>query len=375
MLKVAVVTGSRADYWLLRPLLLKLKLSGYLNLIITGEHLKESSKIKVDNFIVDKEVECLSTEDNYVSLVKAISRGVSNFADALCEIKPDMLVLLGDRYETFAAATASYSLKIPIAHIHGGEVTYGALDDGFRHSISKMANLHFVSHEEYKKRLLRMGEEPEKVHTVGAIGLDNLSQVKFDDRDLLFKQYPFLSQKNYFLLALHPSTLSKGNIENQAEAIITALESFSEYNIVVTQSNSDPDGSFLNKKWQNWANNNKNVYFIPTLGDNYLKVAYFSKMVIGNSSSGILEIPYLNRPVLNLGERQKGRIMPKGVYCVEGNSDKIILMIESIFDTYIESEKIYGIPGKVSESIFNIIKNFSKHNLNDLIYKKFYDAK
>lgn len=363
MRKIAAVTGSRAEYWLLRPLLVQLKQAGYLKLLVTGEHLigPGLNKIREDGFDVYQEIECLS-QDTYLSLVQAIATGQNNFAEAFSTLQPDIIILLGDRYEIFAAAVAAYSLKIPIAHIHGGEITHGALDDGYRHAISKLSHIHFVSHEEYKNRLLRMGEMPEKIYTVGAIGLDHLNNITISTPD---------SPSNYFLMTLHSSTLGIESPEQQADIVIKALEDFPKYHIIVTQSNSDPGGKILNQKWLNWQRNNLNVTFVDTFGDAYLKIAALSQMVIGNSSSGILEIPYLNRPVLNLGIRQEGRIMPRGVYHAPFEVDTIKQSVQYILENYQGSSKIYGEPGTISDKIFKII---TKISLDSLIHKRFFDA-
>ncbi len=371
--KIAVITGSRAEYWLLRPLISKLKASNMLCLMVTGEHLKGPGleKIKNDQFKVEQTVECLSLDDSYLAMTKAIARGIANFADAFNEHKPDIIVLLGDRYETFAAATAAFTLKIPIAHIHGGELTHGALDDGFRHAISKLANLHFTSHDIYKSRLMRMGADPASVHMVGAIGLDNLFQFKPNSECEFFANYPSLRKNNYFLLTLHSTTRSRESSEIQAEQVCDALNKFPDYQIVITQSNCDPDGILLNKIWSQWADKEKRVHFIPILGDDYLHIAYFSKLVIGNSSSGILEIPYLNRPVLNIGDRQKGRVFPRGVYQADFNAESIIKIINEILTSYSDSEKLYGMPGEISAAIATTLESVP---LESLIYGKFYDA-
>ena len=343
-------------------------------LFVTGEHLLGPGleKIKTDKFEIKQQVQCLSEDDSYLAMAQAISNGISNFAHAFNQHKPDIVVLLGDRYETFAAAAAAYSLKIPIAHIHGGEVTHGALDDGFRHTISKMSSLHFVCHDVYKNRLINMGEDPDSIYNVGAIGLDNMFEFKPNKNGLAFNEHPFLKTDKYFLLTLHSSTLSTESAENQADELINALKHFPEYKIVATQSNRDPDGLSLNKKWTEWAAKDKNVTFIPILGDDYLHVAHYSELVIGNSSSGVLEIPYLDRPVINIGTRQDGRIFPKGVFCTDFKATDIVDKISLALTRHEKSEKIYGTPGCISEEIYKILSNISTENL---IYKKFYDAK
>jgi UDP-hydrolysing UDP-N-acetyl-D-glucosamine 2-epimerase len=373
MNKIAVVSSSRADYWLLKPLLSKLKKSKNLELFISGENVQLPSieKIQQDGFKISEIVECLSVDDSYVEMAKAIARGVINFSDVLSSSKPDIIVLLGDRFEIFATAVAAYSLKIPIAHIHGGEVTHGALDDGFRHAISKMAGLHFTSHEDYKNRLLRMGEMPERVHVVGAIGLDTLDLSTNNDDESFFKKYSFLKNNPYILLTLHSSTLGEEDIEMQATSLIKALNNYKDFNILITQSNRDPGGVFLNHKWGEWASSNSNVHFVSTLGDDYLKAVSYAQIIIGNSSSGILEVPYLNKPVINIGNRQDGRIFPRGVYAVAFDEKKIRSAMDNILKTYEGSDRIYGKPGYVSEKIYDILMTTQ---IDDIVYKKFYDA-
>jgi UDP-hydrolysing UDP-N-acetyl-D-glucosamine 2-epimerase len=374
MRKIALVTGSRAEYWLLRPLIKKLQ--GNLTdtmLFVTGDHLITPGldKFKADNLKITEKVKCLSTSDSYLEMAQAISGGISQFAEIYTKYRPSLIILLGDRYEIFAAASAAYTLKIPIAHLHGGEVTHGALDDGFRHSISKMASLHFVAHDIYKKRLMKMGEDPNHIYTVGAIGLDNIkkdfSKCKID----LGKKYPELENKKYFLLTLHANTLGYEKHTYQSDCVLQALEMFPEYKIVVTQSNYDPDGYSLNKIWKNWAQKNPRVLFVPTLGDDYLTVASCASIVIGNSSSGILEIPYLDVPVVNIGNRQDGRIFPKGVFSVDFDKKEIMQAMQDALNYKQESGKIYGKPGSVTQNIYNILME----NLDNIsIYKRFYDA-
>ncbi len=373
MRKIAVVSSSRADYWLLKPLLFKLQNTQDLEFFISGENVQLSNreKIEQDGFKISEIVECLSFDDSYLEMTKAIARGVANFSEVFASHKPDIIVLLGDRFEIFAAAVAAYSLKIPIAHIHGGEVTHGALDDGFRHAISKMASLHFVSHEDYKNRLLRMGERPERVHTVGAIGLDPLALSINNNDEIFFQKYNFLKHKSYIVLTLHSSTLCDEDIESQATSVIKALTDYKDFHILVTQSNKDPGGLLLNKKWIAWAAENSNVHFVATLGDDYLKAVSHAQIIIGNSSSGILEAPYLNRPVLNIGNRQDGRIFPQGVYAVSFNEKKIRSSMDHILKTYEGSDKIYGKPGCISQKIYDILTTIPVDNL---VYKKFYDV-
>lgn len=374
MRKIAIVTGSRADYWLLRSLIKTLCASlPDTMLFVTGEHLKEhgSNQFEDDQLRITSKVNCLSKDDSHLGMANAISEGISQFAAVYTGYKPTLIILLGDRYEILAGALAAYALKIPLAHIHGGEVTHGALDEGFRHAISKMASLHFVSHEAYRRRLIRMGEDPLHIHTVGAIGLDNLKSALSAPATNLWTRYPSLENQNYFLLTLHASTLGYEQYAHQAHCVVQALEMFPDHKIIVTRSNYDPDGYALNKIWEEWAQKNDNVLFMPVLGDDYLSIASFASAVIGNSSSGILEIPYLDTPVVNIGNRQDGRIFPKGVFCVDFDKNQILRAVQDALNYKQKSEKIYGTPGTVTQKICNVLMRVAD---NELIYKKFYDA-
>jgi UDP-hydrolysing UDP-N-acetyl-D-glucosamine 2-epimerase len=375
MHKICVVTGNRAEYWLLRPLMRLLNDSEALKLILiaTGDHLKGDGiqKICQDGFTINAEVKCCSDDDTYLSMTTAIGKGIQNFAQAYALLKPDIVILLGDRFEILAAAVAAYGQKIPIAHIHGGELTFGALDEGFRHTISKLSHLHFVSHLTYKKRLIRMGETPQTVFVVGAIGLDNLAQFQAKPRRELFRELA-LNEGKYFLFTLHSSTLDNTSMDKAAKEVMKALEEFQDYKIVITQSNMDPGGQFLNSLWKKWQTEQPHrIHFIPTLGDNYLHMVFHSELVIGNSSSGILEVPYLNKLVINIGQRQKGRIFPQGVFQAGYNINEIKEQISfALSNPSFETSKIYGIPGNIAFSIYEILKN---HDLQSLTYKVFYD--
>lgn len=373
MSKVVVVTSSRADYWLLRPLMEKLRALGKLELVISGMNLdpQMQAQIHKDGFVIAQSVECTIKQDLHLEVAHAISRGVASFAQVFTKINPELIVLLGDRYEIFAAAIAAYTIGIPIAHIHGGEVTAGALDEGYRHSISKMSHMHFVSHEEYKKRLMRMGEHPANVHLVGAIGLDHLSHVDFSQEPALFNLYPQLRTNDYVLLTLHSSTLVKEDSAASAECIIEALNAFPELSVIITSANNDPGGSIINAKWKEWHSKRANVILAPTLGDDYLKIAKRAKLTLGNSSSGILEIPYLNCPVINIGLRQKGRILPTGVYQCDFDVVQLQETIRKVMFEHKHSHKIYGEPGTISEKIIQVIKQIDS---NQLQYKEFFDA-
>jgi GDP/UDP-N,N'-diacetylbacillosamine 2-epimerase (hydrolysing) len=376
MSKIAVITGNRADYWLLRPLMSLLQASQRteLSIIATGAHLKDNGLqvIEKDGFKVAAVVECSPQEDTHFSMTQAIATGIHGFASTFQDLSPDLVVLLGDRFETLTAAISAYGQKIPIAHIHGGEVTFGSLDEGFRHAISKFSHIHFVSHQSYADRLIRMGEAPETVHVVGAIGLDNLANLEVKQKDHLLEELS-LPSGDYILVTLHSSTLDDKPSNERATALIEALDSFKENAILITMSNPDPGGQILNTMWQEWSNQQpERVFLIPTLGDNYLQMVAHAQIVIGNSSSGILEVPYLDTPVINIGKRQEGRVMPDGIIQSDYNATSIRNAIQSCkLGLKSKSSRIYGTPGDVAPKICRVLEATS---FNNIIYKKFYDA-
>ncbi len=377
MRNIVVVTGNRAEYWLLRPLMTLLKNSPDINLhlVVTGEHLLGPGlqKIQYDGFMVSTTVKCLTTNDSHAAMTQAISKGVAGFGILFEKERPDIVVLLGDRSETFAAAMAAYTQKIPIAHLHGGEVTHGALDEGMRHMTSKMASLHFVSHQKYKERLIRMGESPYAIHLVGTLAVENLFNFKPKKREELFKDQPNFINDDYFLVTFHPPTLDDIDLEVQANNIINALNFYPDCKIIITASNSDPGGRKLNEIWNEWALvTGGRVLVVPALGDNYLHVAFYASLVIGNSSSGVIEIPYFDKPIINIGKRQIGRIFPTNVTQVNPCAESIKTAVaQQLTMTKNIHEKIYGTPGIVSQKIVDVLRTAP---LQSLVYKEFYDA-
>ena len=379
MRKICIVTSNRADYWLLRPLLRRFRdsKSVSLQIIAAGAHLSDEfgktvDFIRSDGFSIDSEVECLPRADDHLAMIDAMSRGVSGFARVFQKLHPDMIVILGDRFEIFAAAQAAYCLKIPIAHLYGGELTQAALDDGFRHANSKFSHLHFVAHPEYKTRLTRMGEQPDRIWVVGTIGIDSMNEFKPVSKLEISQSLNFDLDK-YILLTYHPSTLDDISSDVLPGNVIRALNEFPEYQVLITQSNPDPMGRQLNEIWSRYSKQySKRICFTQTLGDYYLSVVYYSQCVLGNSSSGILEVPYLGKRTINIGKRQLGRIFPTSVLQVNHNVDAIVEAISiSLQSATPEPEQIYGKPGTVANAIAEVLEQVS---LDGLICKEFYDG-
>lgn len=379
MRKVCVVTSNRAEYWLLKPLLLHLQNSQHiqLQLVVAGAHLSSEfggtvNLIKEERFLIDSEVECLPESDDALGMIEAITKGVSGFSRAFQKLAPDIIVILGDRFETFAAAQAAYCLKIPLAHLHGGELTQAALDEGFRHAISKFSQLHFVSHPEYKSRLMRMGEQPDRIWVTGAIGIDHMNDFIPLSKSTLSQKIKF-NLDQYILFTYHPSTLDNISQELIAKNLIKVFAQFPQYQLLITQTNPDPAGRFLNEYWRNYAAANpERVCFTHALGDYYHSAIYHSQCVVGNSSSGILEVPYLEKRAVNIGQRQTGRIFPNSVlqvgYDAEDIQKGILLALQ---DPNPNVEQVYGKPGNIAAMILGILEKIA---LDNLVYKEFYDG-
>lgn len=380
---ICVVTGSRAEYGLLSNLLFKLKKDGHFNLqiIVTGMHLstefgKTFEEINKDGLKIDKKIECILSSDTPNSICKSTGIGFFSFGDAYEDLKPDIIVLLGDRYELFAAAFSALVYGIPIAHIHGGELTSGAFDDAIRHSITKMSWLHFTSTDVYKKRIIQMGESPLRVFNVGGLGAEKILNLKLFNKKNLEKSLNFLISKKLFLVTFHSTTLEMGSSNKNFKSLLKALDHFKDFKIIFTLPNADTDGRIIIELIKKYASlNPKRVKYFTSLGQKkYFSLIKFCHAVIGNSSSGLLEVPSFKTPTINIGERQKGRVYAKSVINCEPTKNSIIKSILKTFnnDFIKDLEKVenpyYG--GNTSKKIIEILK---KTNLPRNLKKKFYD--
>lgn len=383
MRKICVVTGSRAEYGILRNLMAAIKADPELQLqvIATNQHLSKLQgetykEIERDGFTIDYKVYMADDEapDNANTTAKSISRGVSGFADAFDALHPDLLLILGDRYEMLAVASTALIYKIPIAHLHGGEITEGAFDDAIRHAISKMSHLHFTSTEAYRNRVIQLGEQPERVFNVGALGVENVMKNDFMSKEEIESSLNFQLTDKCLLCTYHPVTLSNMYSEVQVLNLLKALDYYKDYHIIFTYSNSDTNSQIIIKRIQEYVDRNKGrCMFIPSLGQRrYFSALKYMTAVLGNSSSGIIEVPSFGIPTLDIGDRQKGRIA----------ADCVIHCGYSIEEIKEGLEKVVNYPSKAidnhyykegtCEAIFNIIKNYP---LENLVQKSFYDLK
>lgn len=321
-MKICIVTGSRAEYGLLYPLLQRCRkdASVQLQLLVTGMHLLAAfgstwEQIEKDGFRIDRKVDMLLAADTDAAITKSTGLGLIGMAGALEELQPDWVVLLGDRFETFAAAIAAHMAKIPIVHLHGGELTEGATDDAMRHAITKMAYLHCTATAAYRKRVIQLGEQPARVFNTGAIGIDNIRQLKLLSKTQLSKQLGFSIGDNTLLVTYHPVTLEHQSARQQMKALMKALESFGDYQYLFTLPNADAGGRVIIDCIQEFVQAHPGkAYAFPSLGQlRYLSALQFVQAVLGNSSSGLIEVPYFGKPTVNIGDRQKGRIRPASV--------------------------------------------------------------
>ncbi|WP_368506595.1 MULTISPECIES: UDP-N-acetylglucosamine 2-epimerase [unclassified Tamlana] len=328
-MKICIATGTRAEYGLLKPLMqaIQSEATWQLQLLVTGAHLSPEfgltyKIIETDGFKIDKKVEMLLSADTSSSIVKSMGMGMVGYADAFAELNPDLLFILGDRYEMLSVASSALIFNIPIAHIHGGEITEGAYDDAIRHSITKMSHLHFASTEAYKNRIIQLGENPKNVFNVGAIGLDSIKNLKLLTKEELEENLDIKFKKYNYQVTFHPSTLDKESPENQFQILLNAISKQEDSFFVFTKANADTGGRIINKMIDEYVSQNidKATAFTSLGNLRFLSLVQYCDAIIGNSSSGILEAPSLNSATINIGNRQKGRIQARSV--VNSNLDE-----------------------------------------------------
>ena len=381
--KICVVTGTRAEYGLMFWLLKEIKndKSLKLQIISTGMHLSPefgmtNNKIIDDGFKVDDKVEILLSSDSPVGISKSMGLAFISLSESLKKLNPDILVVLGDRYEIFSAASVAMILNIPIAHIHGGEATEGLIDEPIRHSITKMSHIHLTSNDEYRKRVIQLGENPKSVFNTGTPGIDNLFKLKLLNKTELEESLSFKLGKLNFIVTFHPVTLENNTSKKQFEELLSALSFFKESKIIFTMPNSDTYGRVLIDMVSNYVKNNSNRSIaFKSLGQlKYLSTIKHIDVVIGNSSSGLIEVPSFKKPTINIGDRQKGRIKAKSVIdCLPKKNDiikSIELALSEKFKNKIRNIKNpYGNKG-ASKRIKDILKNYK---IDNILKKKFYN--
>lgn len=383
--KICVVTGTRAEYGLLYWLMKEIQADDELELqiITTGQHLSPEfgltyKNIAADGFVINAKVEMLLSSDSPVGIAKSVGLGTIGFADALARLQPDIMVLLGDRFEALAAAQTAMILRIPIAHIHGGETTEGAIDEAIRHSITKMAQIHFVSESEYRDRVIQLGENPESVFEVGAVGIDNIVRLKLLSLQDLEKQINFSLGKKFFLVTYHPETLTGKSPVEALQTLFSVFDEFPEYKLIFTQANSDAGGRIINEQIEAYAKKNKErVLLVKSLGQlRYLSAMKLCAAVVGNSSSGLLEAPVLHVPTINIGDRQKGRKRYPSVIDCNEDKQQLLSAIQSLRDSKflqkIQSMEIPHTDGKIAITMKDMLK---QADLSNICQKKFYDLK
>jgi GDP/UDP-N,N'-diacetylbacillosamine 2-epimerase (hydrolysing) len=384
-LKLCVVTGSRAEYGLLWPLMKEIvkDRSLQLQLLVTGMHLAPEfgstyREIEKDGFIIDEKIDMLLSGDNDLSSIKSCGLGMIGFADAYSRLNPDWVILLGDRFEIFAAAYAAHQMKLPISHLHGGELTEGATDDAMRHAITKMSYLHFTSTDVYRNRVIQLGEDPTRVFNVGAIGLDNIKRLKLLNKKQLEKALGMEIRDPTFLVTFHPVTLEKHSGAGQIKNLLSALDEFPNINLLFTLPNADSNARGITQLIREYVEINADrAKVFNNLGQlNYLSVLQFVKMMVGNSSSGIIEAPQFKIPTVNVGDRQSGRIKPRSVIDTGTNSKSIENGIKkALSQSFLSAIKKNISPYDGVNTTKKIIRVIKKTGKVLSLKKSFYDLK
>lgn len=382
MRKICVVTGSRAEYGLLSGLMRAIKEDESLELqvIATNMHLSPEfgltyKEIERDGFFINKKVEMLLSSDTANATTKSVGLATIGFADAYEDLKPDMIVVLGDRYEILAAVSAALFYKIPVAHLHGGEITEGAYDDCIRHAITKMSHLHFTSTEEYRQRVIQLGEDPKRVFNVGAPGIENIKKVPLmGKKELESTLDGFTFNDKTILITYHPVTLENSTAEEQIQNLLSALNEYSDIKIIFTLPNSDTDGRVIIKLINEYVSKHQEkAIAYPSLGlRRYLSALQFVKAVVGNSSSGIIEVPSFGIPTLNIGDRQKGRIAADSVINCGTSKKDILEGLDKVLNS--EHAEIHN-PYEGKNTTADILHILKTYPLEGLIQKTFYNLK
>lgn len=384
MRKICIITGTRAEYGLLRWVMHSINDDPELKLqiIVTGMHLSPEfgltyQAIERDKFQIDRKVEMLTSSDTAVGIAKSMGLGLIGFADALSELQPELIVVLGDRFEILAAVSAALFARIPILHLHGGEVTEGALDESIRHAITKMSHVHCVATNEYRQRVIQLGEQPGRVHCVGGLGVDAIKQTKLLGRIELEASLDFkLKQKN-LLITFHPATLEDLPADSQMKELLAALDGLVDTGLIFTLPNADAGGRGLIDILQTFVATHPNSRLYPSLGQTpYLSCMALCDGVVGNSSSGLLEAPTLKKGVINIGDRQRGRLQSRNVINCRAEQGEIKIALQRLYSAEFQVNLAgvsnpYG-DGGASARVVDIIKTL---DLDGLIKKPFYNLR
>ncbi len=382
MKKICIVTATRAEYGLLKPVIDKIYKSemAELKLVVTGMHLSPEfgltyKEIEEDGYPIDHKIEMLLSSDTSTGITKSMGIALIGFGDYFSVNRPDIVVILGDRYEMLMVAAAAMIARIPIAHLHGGEKTEGAVDEAIRHSITKMSHLHFTATEEYRRRVIQLGEQPEQVFNVGALGVENARKVCLLGKEELEHQMGFHFSESTIMVTYHPVTLEMLTAREQFADILSVIDSHKEISVIFTKANADTDGRIINQMIDEYVRENSDRCAVYTsLGQRrYLSALQYVDAVLGNSSSGLVEVPSFHIPTINIGDRQRGRVCAESVihcrntvreieealqtalseefrkklkdmdnpYEKEGTSDKIVEIIGNVLDNGIDMKKTF----------------------------------
>ncbi len=380
---ICLVTGSRAEYGLLRPLIDEIisEASFTLQLLVTGSHLSPEfgltyQEIEADGYDIDEKVEIVTSSDSPVGICKSMGLGLISFSEAYARLQPDLVIVLGDRYEIFSAVSAAHISRIPVAHLHGGEVTEGAFDDALRHSITKMSHFHFTSTEVYRQRVIQLGESPDRVFNVGAIGLDNIRCMKLLSKIELEASIGFKFNRRNLLCTFHPVTLGDNPSVQQMEALLNVLGQLEDTNLIITKTNADTDGRIINQLIEEFVQKDINRYksFVSMGQLRYLSAMQYVDAVVGNSSSGIIEAPSFGIGTVNIGSRQTGRIKSKSTIDSEPTETGIASGLKTLYSPEFKgllksASNPYG-DGQTSRRIVSLLK---KIEIGRTTQKKFYD--
>lgn len=382
MRKICVVTGTRAEYGLLYWLMKEIQSDAQLELqvIVTGMHLSPEFGLTYKEiekeFKIDKKIEMLLLSDTSVGISKSMGLAQISFAEAYEELNPDIVVVLGDRFEIFSAASAAMIARIPIAHIHGGETTEGAFDEAIRHSITKMSHLHFVATEDYRRRVIQLGEAPERVFNCGAPGLDSVAKLRLLEKDEFEKAIGFkLGMKN-LLVTFHPATLEKCTAENQFQQLLDALDELTDTSVIFTKANADTDGRAINKMVDDYvaAHSDRTIAFTSMGQLRYLSALQYVDAVVGNSSSGLIEAPTFKIGTINIGDRQRGRIKADSVIDCLPEKEAILAALRKCYSSSFQVvlpnvANPYGIGGASAQ----IVATLRAIPLQNILKKRFHD--
>lgn len=384
MIKLCAVTATRAEFGLLKPVLKKLlQVPEFdLKIVATGMHLSPEfgltyREIEDAIFPIDRKIEIQLSSDSAASMSKTMGLAMISFADYFAECKPDFLIIFGDRYEMLAVASAAMCMQIPILHISGGETTEGAIDESIRHAITKMSYLHFAATESYRKRIIQMGEHPNRVFNVGGLGVENVKTSAYLTKSELADNLGVPLDHPYALVTFHPVTLEKNSAKRQAEELLRACENYPNLQFLFTKANADASGQTINQILDDFTKRHKNMHLFDSLGvQRYLSALKYASFVLGNSSSGIMEAPSFGIPTVNIGDRQRGRMRASSIIDCKPTKESIVCAIEKALDDAFRNHcKTCKNPyeGKdPSGDIVKIIQQFSADSNID-IKKEFYN--